>query len=151
MTRRHGVPRLSALQHLLGELYVQLGYTSAGGDMLQESITHNPFKLSAYLRYCTIVHDITTDDHEKHPHDLFQDFHTLKLAPLTPPPLAPVPNPDLVGIHTATEVSPLQGEPELYMPALRNDYPDVSLDHLRRLMHHPFATERFFEMEVEEQ
>ncbi|KAG2227113.1 hypothetical protein INT45_003843 [Circinella minor] len=138
ITRSH-MPSRGSINNLLGELYSKLENIQGAAIHLWESLDDNPFKISAYTTLCDIAPDVIDFENAALPNDIFKDFvpdsTCLDRAPL-PQRKEQLPRPpstSIVGI-TLKGPRPSLDQVEPYMPSLRNDYQDVSLDQLRSLV-----------------
>ncbi|KAI8142454.1 hypothetical protein BJV82DRAFT_516862 [Fennellomyces sp. T-0311] len=132
MMRSH-MPSRGSIDNLLGELYSKLENIQGAAIHLWESLDDNPFKISAYTTLCDIAPDVIDFDAAPLPNDIFKDFtsHTNleRSQQLLPRP----PSTSVIGI-SLKDPEPSLDEVEPYMPSLRSDYQDVSLDQLRSLV-----------------
>ncbi|KAI9491068.1 hypothetical protein BDB00DRAFT_767768 [Zychaea mexicana] len=146
MTRSH-MPSRGSMGNLLGELYAKLENIQGAAHKLWDSLADNPFKLSAYTALCDIAPDVIDFKATAAlPNDIFKDFSadTVHLEkkrsqPFTTTPAAQQqlprpPSTSIVGITFKDPQPSIRSECEPYMPSLRHDYQDVSLDQLRFLV-----------------
>lgn len=134
VTMRSHMPSRGSINNLLGELYSKLENIQGSAIHLWECLDDNPFKLSAYTTLCDIAPDVIDFDTAALPNDIFKDFTSdTHLERSQQQQYPKPPSASMVGI-TLKDPEPSLDEVEPYMPSLRNDYQDVSLDQLRSLV-----------------